>query len=317
LSSQPRETDRERTGRSSTNKTLVSLTLAGTIVCIWAASFIFIKLALAEIPPMTLAFARFAIATPILIAITSYTRPSREAMKVALTRELGLFSFLGLSGVTLLYVFQFYSLRFISATEGSVIINLHAIFAMLLSAAFLKEPLTSRKTSGVFLAFSGLIVMTIGGTTITSLNLIEPLGVLLMVAAALCWAAYSVFGKKALQQYSNQVATTCAFLLGTLYLVPFAISEGGMDTLAFASWVAWLGVFFLAIPSSVVAYIFWNRMIRVTDVTKVLVSLYVIPIPTAILSYVFLGETITYPLVLGAALIILGVYLTESSRSLV
>jgi len=56
-------------------------------------------------------------------------------------------------------------------------------------------------------------------------------------------------------------------------------------------------------------------MIRVTDVTKVLVSLYAIPIPTAILSYVFLGETITYPLILGAALIIAGVYLTESSRS--
>jgi drug/metabolite transporter (DMT)-like permease len=90
---------------------------------------------------MTLAFARFAIATPILVAITSYARPSREAIKLALTREFWLFSFLGLSGVTLLYVFQFYSLRFISATEGSVIINLHAIFAMLLSAVFLQAPL--------------------------------------------------------------------------------------------------------------------------------------------------------------------------------
>jgi len=264
---------------------------------------------------MTLAFARFAIATPILIAISSYARSSREAMKLALTSEFWLFSFLGLSGVTLLYVFQFYSLRFISATEGSIIINLHAIFAMLLSAAFLNEPLTSRKMSGVFVAFSGLIVITIGGTTITSLNLIESVGVLLMVAAALCWAAYSVFGKKALQRYSNQVATTCAFLLGTLYLVPFALSEGRMNALADSSWLVWLSLVFLAIPSSIVAYILWNRMIRVTDVTKVLVSLYVIPIPTAILSYVFLGETITYPLVLGAALVIVGVYLTESSRS--
>ena len=236
-------------------------------------------------------------------------------MKLALTREFGFFSFLGLSGATLLYVFQFYSLRFISATEGSIIINLHAIFAMLLSAVFLNEPLTSRKTSGVLVAFSGLIVITIGGTAITSLNLTEPVGVLLMVAAALCWAAYSVFGKKALQRYSNQVATACAFLLGTLYLIPFAISEGRMNTLADSSWLAWLSVLFLAIPSSVVAYILWNRMIRVTDVTKAFVSLYFIPIPTAILSYVFLGETITYPMVLGAALVIGGVYLTQSSRS--
>jgi drug/metabolite transporter (DMT)-like permease len=149
----------------------------------------------------------------------------------------------------------------------------------------------------------------------TSLSVIEPVGVLLMVAAALCWAAYSVFGKKALQRYSNQVATSCAFILGTLFLIPFAISDGHMNSLANSSASAWVSVVFLAIPSSVVAYLLWNRMIHVTDVTKVLVSLYVIPIPTAILSYIFLGETITLRLVLGAALVIMGVYLTSSSRS--
>ena len=264
---------------------------------------------------MTLAFVRFAIATPTLIAATSHSRPSREAMKHALTTEFWGFTFLGLSGVTLLYVFQFYSLRFISATEGSVIINLHAVFAMLLSAIFLQEPLTSRKMAGVLLSFLGLIVITIGGTPVASLNLEEPVGVLLMVGAGFCWAVYSVFGKRMLQRYSNEVATACAFLLGTLFLVPFAVSEGRLNTLFDSSWLAWVSVVFLAITCSVVAYILWNRMIRVTDVTKVLVSLYFIPIPTAIFSYVFLGETITYPLVLGAALIISGVYLTESSSS--
>ena len=296
------------------NKTLISLALASTVVCIWAASFIFIKLALAEIPPMTLAFARFAIATPVMIALTLYAQPSRKTMRVALTKDFWQFSFLGLSGVTLLYVFQFYSLQFISATEGSVIINLHAIFAMLLSAVFLKEPLTSRKTIGVLVAFSGVIVITRGETTTASLTLIEPVGVLLMVGAALCWATYSVFGKKTLQRYSNQVVSSCAFLLGTLFLIPFAISENRMVTLVDASRLAWFSLVFLAIPCSVVAYLLWNRMIHELDVTKVLVSLYIIPIPTAILSYVFLGETITYPLILGAALVIAGVYLTESSR---
>jgi len=295
------------------NRTFISLALATTIVCIWAASFIFIKLALAEIPPMTLAFARFAIATPVMIALTLYARPSRKAMRAALTRGFWQFTFLGLSGVTLLYVFQFYSLRFISATEGSVLINLHAIFAMLLSAVFLKEPLTSRKTVGVLVAFSGVVVIALRETTTASLILIEPVGVLLMVGAALCWATYSVYGKKVLQRYSNQVVSSCVFLLGTLCLIPFAVSENRMVSLVDSSWLAWISVIFLAIPCSVVAFLLWNRMIYELDVTKVLVSLYIVPIPTAILSYVFLGETITYPLILGAALVIAGVYLTESS----
>ena len=263
---------------------------------------------------MTLAFARFAVAAPVLIAITSYPKPSREAMRLALRKEFWRFSALGLSGVTFLYVFQFYSLRFISATEGSIIINLHAIFAMLLSAVFLKEPLTPRKTVGVFVAFSGVIVIAIRNATLTSMNLIESVGVLLMMAAALCWAFYSVYGKKVLERYSNQVATSCVFLLGTLYLIPFAMSEGRIGALVSSSSLIWFSIVFLAIPSSVVAYILWNRLIREIDVTKVLVSLYVIPIPTAILSYIFLDETITYSVVLGAALVIAGVYLTESSR---
>jgi len=289
--------------------------MASIIVCIWAASFVFIKLALEDIPPMTLALTRFAIATPILIAITSRQQASRSAMKLALRNDFWSFSILGLIGVTFLYVFQFYSLRFISATEGSIIINLHAIFAMLLSAAFLNEPLTKQKMLGVFVAFSGVVVITIENTTGAIVSLIEPVGVVLMIAAALCWASYSVYGKKVLQKYSNQVTTSCAFLLGTLYLIPFAASEESLNSIVSSSPITWLSIIFLAIPSSVVAYILWNRLIHELDVTKVLVSLYVIPIPTAILSFIILGETITHSVILGAALIIVGVYLTESSRS--
>ena len=217
----------QRTGRyTSTSRNLVSFALVSSIVFIWAASFIFIRIALEELPPVMLALARFAIAAPILIVPTAYARSSRKAMRIGLSRDFVQFSILALTGVTLLYVFQFYALQRMSATEGSILINLHAVFAMLLSALFLSEPLTRRKTFGVLLAFAGVILITLGGASTASLNLFEPVGVLLMVAAAFCWAAYSILGKKILQGYSSTVATSCVFLLGTLYLIPFALVEG-------------------------------------------------------------------------------------------
>ena len=300
---------------TSTNRNLVSFALVSSIVFIWSASFIFIRIALEEIPPVTLALTRFAIAAPILIIPTIYARSSRKAMRIGLSRDFVQFSALALTGVTLLYVFQFYALQLMSATEGSILINLHAIFAMLLSAMFLKESLTRRKMVGVFLAFAGVIVITMGGASTASLSLFEPVGVLLMVAAAFCWAVYSILGKKVLQGYSSAVATSCVFLLGTLYLIPFALVEGHTDLVLNSSWMTWLSIVYLAIPSSVIAYMLWNRAIREIDITKVLVAMYAIPIPTAILSYLFLGEKITYFLILGGALVIIGVYLTESSRS--
>ena len=297
---------KQRMGRNtSANRNLVSFALVSSIVFIWSASFIFIRIALEEIPPVTLALARFAVAAPILIIPPVYARSSREAMRIALTSDFVQFSALALTGVTLLYVFQFYSLQLISATEGSIIINLHAIFAMLLSALFLREPLTRGKTAGVLLAFVGVTVITIGNASTVSLNLFEPVGVLLMVAAAFCWAAYSILGKRVLHGYSSAVATSCVFLLGTLYLIPFALVEGRTNLVLNSSWMTWLSIVYLAIPSSVIAYMLWNRAIKEIDITKLLVAMYAIPIPTAILSYLFLG----------GALVIIGVYLTGSSRS--
>ena len=298
---------------SPPNNRLTSFVFLTTIVLIWAGSFIFIRLALKEIPPVALALARFSLATPVLVAFSLFARQTRQAVTAALRKDFLLFSALGLTGVTLLYVLEFYSLRLISATEGSIIINLHVIFAMLLSSAFLSERLTGRKLAGVFLAFAGVVLITTGSASMMSLNFLEPLGVLLMVGAAFCWASYSVLGKKAVQRYSTTVSTCVAFLLGTLYLIPFALAESRTDALFSSSELAWGSVFYLAIPSSVITYVLWNRMIREVDVTKVMVSLYAIPIPTAIMSYLFLGEMITYSLVLGGAIVMLGVYLTETS----
>lgn len=294
---------------------MTSFAFLTIIILSWAGSFIFIRLALEEIPPAALALARFSLATPILVAFSLFNRQTRQSIKEALRKDFLLFSALGLTGVTLLYVFQFFSLRLISATEGSIVINFHVIFAMLLSAAFLSEQLTRRKLAGVFLAFAGVVVITTGGASTTSLNLLEPIGVLLMVVAAFCWASYSVLGKKALTRYSSTVSTCMAFLLGTFYLIPFALAEGGVETLFNSSWLAWCSVFYLAIPSSVITYVLWNRMIREIEVTKVMVSLYAIPIPTAILSYLFLGEMVTYSLILGGAIVMLGVYLTQTSKN--
>ena len=297
---------------SSTQPRLISFVFLTIIIVIWAGSFIFIRLALREISPVTLALARFSLATPILLAFSLFNRHARQTFTAAFRRDLLLFSALGLSGVTLLYVFQFLSLELISATTGSILINFNVIFGMLLSASFANELLTRRKLLGVFLAFAGVVVVTTGGVSTTPFSHVELLGSVLMLVAAFCWAAYSVLSKKALERYSATVSTCLAFLLGTLYLIPFALAEGEMEALFHSTWVVWCSVFYLAIPSSVVAYVLWNRMIREVDITRVMVSLYAIPIPTAILSFLFLGEAITNALILGGVVVMLGVYLTQT-----
>jgi len=292
----------------------ISCIFVTAIVLIWAGSFIFIRLALREIPPATLALARFSIASPLLACYMLLTRQSRCPERFEWRKDLLLFASLGLTGVTLLYLLQFYSLRFITATVGSILINLNVIFTTLLSAAFLKEPITARKLVGVFLAFVGVTVLTTRGAPASGLDSFESIGALLMIGAALCWAAYSILGKNTLSRYSATAATSVTFCLGTLCLIPFAIAEASYETLVNASWITWFSILYLAIPSSAIAYLLWNHVLERVEVTKLAVSLYAIPLLTEIFSYVFLGEVITYALILGGGFVIAGIYLTESSR---
>jgi hypothetical protein len=112
----------------------------------------------------------------------------------------------------------------------------------------------------------------------------------------------------------ESMSVTCAsFLLGAVFLIPFALAEGCVGSLFKASWLTWCSIIYLAISSSVI--ILWNHVIREMDVTKVMVSLYVIPIPTTIMSHIFLGETVTYSLILEGLIVTLGVSLTESSAN--
>ena len=297
-------------------KQLTYFVIVAAIVMIWSGSFIFIRVALVEIPPATLALARFLVASPVLAGLAFMRWKKDTPAKVDWKKDPVMFLTLGLSGVTLLYVLQFYSLKFVTSTVGSILISLNVVFTSILSSAFLKESMTKRKLSGVLLAFAGAAVLATEGRLAFQPSSFQLIGALAMVGAALCWATYSIVSKSVLDRYSATAATSVAFCLGTLFLAPFAMAESSLRLLTNASWLAWLSILYLAVPSSAIAYLLWNYMLTKVDVTKLAVSLYTIPIPTAIFSYLFLHEAITQSLVLGGALVISGIYLTESSRNM-
>ena len=298
-----------------TRQRLTAFMLMTIVILIWAGSFVCIRIGLKEMPPATLALGRFIVASPLVVGYMFLTQRKMAWKNIPLKKDFILYVALGVSGGSLLYVLQFYSLKFITSTAGSILINLNVVFTTLLSAAFLKETMTKRKLIGVLLAFSGVVVLATKNTHNPSSGSFGPMGALLMAGAAFCWAAYTILSKKALDRYSATAVTSITFCMGTLFLLPFALAETSLEALLNASLITWLSILYLAVPSSVIAYISWNYVLARIDTTKLAVSLYMIPIPTAILSYFILGETVTSTLVLGGILVITGILLTESSRS--
>ena len=290
-----------------------SIITLSTVAIAWAGSFIFIKVGLSEIPPITLAFIRFAIAFPVMGVLTFLTGANKST-QLQLKRDFLPFSILALTGVTILYIFQFYSLKFTTASTGSILINTTVIFMAILSAIFLKEKLSGRKIAGIIIAFFGLFIVISNFTfDVFTINAQELLGGVLMIAAAISWAVYSIYSKKILQSHSPMVTTTIVFGLGALYLMPFTLLESPLSVITEITWLGWASILYLSLICSVFAYVAWNRALSRLETVKAGMFIYFIPVITSVLSYFLLGEEITLATTIGGVLVLIGVYLTETA----
>ena len=132
-------------------KNIVKLTL---VMLIWGSSWILLKFTLGEVPPISLAFLRFFIASPTIFLLALITK-KRSQMKIRL-EEIPTYSILALTGVTLLYVAEFFGLKYTTTINASILVNLSIIFIALFAFFFLKEKLGKREWSGIIISFIGV-----------------------------------------------------------------------------------------------------------------------------------------------------------------
>jgi drug/metabolite transporter (DMT)-like permease len=274
---------------------------------VWAGSFIVVDVVTQKIDPIDLGFLRFLVATPLMVFLVVL----RKKPLLLPRKELPWLVALGLTGVTLLYLFQFVGIHLTNAPTASVLINTNVIFIAILSAVFLHEALTRKRVAGIVLSFIGVFVIMFSDLSeqeMTFDNLFF-IGGLLMILSAFCWALYSLVGKRLLKTYDEFVITTYAFGFGTLCYVPFVFSHL-VPVIQQTSLNGWLAVLYLALICTLFGYLGWYYALKHIDASKAAVFLNFIPLFTILMSF-FLGTPLTWFFLLGAALIIYGVYLTQ------
>jgi len=276
----------------------------------WAGSFIAVRLTYQEIPPFMLGFLRFVIATPVMFLILFVLK---KPLFIPI-RKLPQLIVLALTGVTLLYMFQFTGVSLTSASTGGVLINTNVLFISLFSALFLHERFTKGKLLGIIISFIGVIFVFFGQMnpeTITYSNSFF-LGSILVILSAICWAVYSIVGKHMLKKEDPLVVNAHAFLLGTLFFLPFIYSD--MSTVvAKISISGIIAVLYLGLFCSVFAYIAWYFALSKSEAAESAVFLNLIPLFTILFS-MFIGELPTALFLLGAGCIVAGVFLVQKAK---
>ncbi|HVQ00440.1 MAG TPA: DMT family transporter [Candidatus Thermoplasmatota archaeon] len=273
---------------------------------VWAGSFLVVSYATQEISPIHLGFLRFLVATPLMVLIVVLRRKPLLLPR----KEVPWLIVLGLTGVTFLYLFQFIGIAETNAPTASVLINMNVIFIAILSGVFLHETLSRRRVTGIVLSFVGVIVIMLSDLTVQHLSFTSVffIGCLLVLCSALCWALYTLVGKRLLEAYDPFVITAYAFVFGTVLYLPFVVDI--TPVLSRISMNGWLAVLYLALTCSIFGYLGWYYALQRIDASKAAVFLNFIPLFTILMS-ILLGQQLTWFFFLGAALIVYGVYITQ------
>ena len=169
------------------------------------------------------------------------------------------------------------------------------------------ERATWRLVCGSLLALLGVGLVIFNGNFVLKLS---PLGDVLSLTAALCWAFYSLIMRQVADRYSTVFITRKVFFYGVLTILPaFLVRPWQFPLEAFARPAVWMNLLFLSVLASLVCFVVWNFILKQLGTVRASNYIYLNPIFTSIGALLFLGEPLTPVALLGAACVLCGVYL--------
>ncbi len=268
----------------------------------WASAYVAGKFALAELTPLTAAAARFAVAALILLPFGGRAIPWREMRRVA-----GPLTVLVICG-SVLYPWVFLAaLARTSATNTSLLIALNPVFTILL-APLIGEHLTRQRAVGVSVALLGAATVITRGDVRHLASFSLNTGDLLAVAAAAIWSVFNLASRYVVARLRPALTNSLVYVIGGLALFVLALPEHPLAQLHAASVSALAAIVVMALGASVLSGQFFLMGVRTLGVSRTVVFIYLMPVVTAVLSALVLGERFALAQAVGGAAVLAGVY---------
>lgn len=277
------------------------------MVFFWSLNFVIGKIALREFPPLLLAVLRIAVAGIVILPIFF----ARNGVRTRLTwRSAMALFFLGAFGIAFNQVFFVLGLARTSVAHSAILIAATPVQVLLLAAAAGQEKLTVRKVLGLGIAIAGVLLLQVSRDGGNHPSLV---GDILILLCGFALALYTVFGKPLTQFYDSITMNTFAYAGGAVLLSPVLAGSAWRFNFAAVSWGAWLSLLYMAVFSSVVSYIIYNHALKYVAASRVSAFSYLQPLLATLLAIPLLGEHLTTGLIVGGALVLTGVVVTERS----
>ena len=261
-----------------------------------------------KIPPVSLAFWRWTVATIVVFPIII---KSVYAQRKVLRQHAGYLVVTSILGVSIFNTLIYIAGQTTSALNLSLISITFPVFTIILARIFLKESITISKTGGVMVIIFGVILLVSKGNINSLLSMSFAIGDVWMLLASLIFAIYSLLVKARPLEIKPQSFLGSTFLIGLIFLSPFYLfSLNGSDSGLYDQ-VTIYSILYIGIFASVVAYFLWNRSVDLLGPSKASMIYYTIPIFSGILAYIFLNEKIMPVHLISGLLILSGIFIAN------
>ncbi len=279
--------------------------LALMVIAFWGSSFAFTKQLITVLTPTEIMFIRFAIAYVSMWVVYPKTHRPQSA------KAEGKLVLLGILGGSLYFWTENTALAYTQASNVSLVVTTAPILTAVLAHWFTgDERFHARLFAGFLVAMAGVFLVIFNGQFTLQLNFT---GDLLAIAAALSWALYTILLKHESTRYNGVFLTRKVFFYAMLTMAPLMATKqfsfahlallGRMEVL--------LPLLFLGLVCSTACYVCWNRVVAHLGAVRANNFVYLNPLVAMVVSVLFLHETITVYMLIGAALILGGVFISE------
>jgi DME family drug/metabolite transporter len=232
-----------------------------------------------------------------------------KKLKIKLS-DIPFFAIYGFLSVTLTFILFFYAIKFTTVALATILIYTFPAWVLILSIFILNEKLNKNKITALLLTFLGcILVIQVYDASLLKFNL---KGITYGLFCALGAASYTIFGKKATFKYDPQTVVTYAMLFGALFLLFFREPKSLLS--ANYPFLAWVWIFTLAIVPTLFGYSLYTRGLKYLEASRTgIVATWEIVVASG-LAFIIFGEKLTFPQILGAILILWGIFIISKQK---
>lgn len=277
------------------------------VTFLWASSFILIKFGLEDgLPPITFAGLRYSLGFLTLLVLSMSKRKHRDTLKSVSGKMWMKLILLGVLFYTLTQGANFISLSLLPTSTVSLIYNFGPFFIALGSGLITKESPSLIQWIGVFLSIIGALIYFLSFQNSTGL---KP-GYLVALTSVLAYSISNLMGRQINHKsgLSPIIVTTISMGIGGLLLLTLGGATQGFGHLDLSQWLI---VGWLAVVNTAFAFTLWNTALRTLSAVEAGIINNTMLIQVAILSWLFLDESLTSRQIFGMLLVIAGMVVVQ------